>query len=74
MLQGEQYSLKEMLHLKEYKVEEITRRTVSRETSARWNHSFNLLYKSESNNITYTFCLKTEDSRRKWIKALQDAL
>ncbi|XP_065209606.1 protein vav isoform X2 [Planococcus citri] len=74
LMRGETYSLKEMLHLNEYKIEEITRRTVSRETSARWNHSFNLIYKFESNNVTYTFCLKTEDSRRKWVKALQDAL
>lgn len=72
-LQGEQYSLKETLRLSEYKVEESTRRTVSRETSARWSHSFYLVNKFDQ-NVAYTFCLKFEDTRRKWIKALQDAL
>lgn len=73
ILKSDQYSFKELFHLEKYKIEESVRRTVNRDTSARWNHMFYLVRKSDSTHM-YTFYFRTEDARRKWMKSLQDAL
>ncbi|XP_046669462.1 protein vav isoform X2 [Homalodisca vitripennis] len=68
---GDQYSYKESLLLCEYKVEDVSnRRTLQRDS--RWNYQWYLVRKSE--RTAYTMYARTEDLKRKWIKAIQDAL
>lgn len=70
-LRGDQYSYKESLLLCEYKVEDVSgRRTIQRDS--RWNYHWFLVRKSE--RTAYTMYARTEDMKRKWIKAIQDAL
>ncbi|XP_073981108.1 vav guanine nucleotide exchange factor isoform X2 [Rhodnius prolixus] len=70
-LRNDQYSYKACLPLADYKVEDVTnRRTLHRDT--RWNYHWYLVKKSES--TAYTLYVRSEDLKRKWIKAIQDAL
>lgn len=70
-LKGDHYSYKESLLLCEYKVEDVNnRRTLQRDS--RWNYQWFLVRKSE--RTAYTMYARTEDLKRKWIKAIQDAL
>ncbi|XP_024086267.1 protein vav isoform X2 [Cimex lectularius] len=67
----DQYSFKACLSLADFKVEDAScRKTLHRD--ARWNYHWYLVRKSES--TAYTLYARTEDLKRKWIKAIQDAL
>nr|CAD7403713.1 unnamed protein product [Timema cristinae] len=70
-LQGETYSFRESLRLQEYKIEDVhTRRTLR--SDARWSYQFYLVRKSE--RTAYTLYARTEDNKRKWMKAIHDAM
>ncbi|XP_034233685.1 protein vav [Thrips palmi] len=70
-VRGDQYSFKESLPLREYKVEDVTNRRVLHQSS-RWSYQWLLVRKSE--RTAFTMYARTEDQKRKWIKAIQDAL
>lgn len=71
LLQGDQYSYRESLRLSEYKVEDVSnRRVVNKDTrmSFQW-------YLVKRNEISaYTMYARTDELKRKWIKAIQEAL
>ncbi|CAB0018247.1 unnamed protein product, partial [Nesidiocoris tenuis] len=68
---NDQYSFKACLVLTEYKIEDISnRRTLHKDT--RWNYHWFLVKKSE--RTAFTLYARTEEIKRKWIKAIQDAL
>nr|CAD7403710.1 unnamed protein product [Timema cristinae] len=70
-LRGETYSFRESLRLQEYKIEDVhTRRTLR--SDARWSYQFYLVRKSE--RTAYTLYARTEDNKRKWMKAIHDAM
>ncbi|XP_039288077.1 protein vav isoform X1 [Nilaparvata lugens] len=70
-LRGDQYSYKESLMLKDYKVDDpVGKRSLHRHSS--WNHHWFLVRKSE--RTAYTMYARTEELKRAWIKAIQDAL
>lgn len=57
--------------LREFKVDDpSSRRPIHRDS--RWNYHWFLVRKTEC--IAYTMYARTEDLKRKWIKAIQDAL
>lgn len=70
-VRGDQYSFKESLHLREYKVEDVTNRRVLHQSS-RWSYQWLLVRKSE--RTAFTMYARTEELKKKWIKAIQDAL
>jgi guanine nucleotide exchange factor VAV len=71
LVQGEQYSYKESLRLSEYKVEDVSnRRVMSKDT--RWSFQWFLVKKSE--RTAYTMYARTDELKRRWIKAIQEAL
>jgi guanine nucleotide exchange factor VAV len=71
LLQGEQYSYRESLRLSEYKVEDVNnRRALNKDV--RWSYNWFLVRKTEK--TAYTMYARTEDQKRKWIKAIQEAL
>jgi len=65
------YSYRESLNLAEYKVEDPCSRGVLR-SNARWSYQWLLITKSQ--RTAYTMYARTEDLKRKWIKAIQEAL
>ncbi|KAK7867226.1 hypothetical protein R5R35_008400 [Gryllus longicercus] len=65
------YSYRESLNLAEYKVEDPYTRGVLR-SNARWSYQWFLITKSQ--RTAYTMYARTEDLKRKWIKAIQEAL
>uniref|UniRef100_A0A146M5X0 Protein vav n=2 Tax=Lygus hesperus TaxID=30085 RepID=A0A146M5X0_LYGHE len=70
-LRNDQYSFKCCLPLSDYKIEDISsRRTLHKNTS--WHYQFFLVRKSE--RTAFTLYARTEEIKRKWIKAIQDAL
>jgi len=70
-LQGDQYSYRESLRLSEYKVEDVNnRRALNKD--ARWSFHWYLVRKSE--RTAYTMYARTDEMKRKWIKAIQEAL
>jgi guanine nucleotide exchange factor VAV len=71
LFQGDQYSYRESLLLSEYKVEDVNnRRTLNKDT--RWSFHWYLVRKSE--RTAYTMYARTDELKRKWIKAIQEAL
>ncbi|XP_021933195.1 protein vav isoform X2 [Zootermopsis nevadensis] len=70
-MRGDQYSYRESLRLSEYKVEDVSnRRVVNKDTrmSFQW-------YLVKRNEISaYTMYARTDELKRKWIKAIQEAL
>ena len=71
LLQGDQYSYRESLRLSEYKIEDVSsRRAMNKDT--RWSFHWYLVRKSE--RTAYTMYARTDELKRKWIKALQEAL
>ncbi|XP_069695874.1 protein vav isoform X2 [Periplaneta americana] len=70
-MRGDQYSYRESLRLSEYKVEDVSnRRVMSKDT--RWSFQWYLVRKSE--RTAYTMYARTDELKRKWIKAIQEAL
>ncbi|XP_075227409.1 vav guanine nucleotide exchange factor [Lycorma delicatula] len=70
-LRGDQYSYKESLMLREFKVDDSSsRRSIHKDS--RWSYHWFLVRKTEC--TAYTMYARTEDLKRKWIKAIQDAL
>ncbi|XP_066994159.1 protein vav isoform X2 [Anabrus simplex] len=70
-MKGDLYSYRESLNLSEYRVEDPITRPVMRRDS-RWSYQWYLIRKTE--RTAYTMYARTEDLKRKWIKAIQDAL
>nr|XP_018902784.1 PREDICTED: protein vav isoform X1 [Bemisia tabaci] len=69
-LKGDQYCFKESLMLRDYKIEDAgSKRILHRES--RWNYHWFLLRKGE--RFAYTMYARTEELKKKWIKAIQDA-
>jgi len=66
---GDHYSYKEGLKIKDYKVQDVTSRRLSRD--ARWAYSFMLVHKENLN--AYTMLARTEDEKNKWIEAIKEA-
>uniref|UniRef100_A0A1B6EAB2 Protein vav n=1 Tax=Clastoptera arizonana TaxID=38151 RepID=A0A1B6EAB2_9HEMI len=71
-LRGNQFSYKESLLLCEYKVEDVNNNKRTLQRDSRWIYQWFLVRKSE--RTAYTMYARTEDLKRKWIKAIQDAL
>ncbi|PNF32490.1 Protein vav [Cryptotermes secundus] len=70
-VRGDQYSYRESLRLSEYKVEDNSnRRVMTKDT--RWSFQWFLVRKSE--RTAYTMYARTDELKRKWIKAIQEAL
>jgi len=70
-IRGDQYSYRESLRLSEYKVEDVhNRRALNKDT--RWSFHWYLVRKSE--RTAYTMYARTDELKRKWIKAIQEAL
>ncbi|XP_046398049.1 protein vav isoform X2 [Ischnura elegans] len=70
-MKGDQFKFRECLRLWEYKVaDEIGRRTL--DPNIRWSYQWYLYHKTEK--TAYTLYARTEDLKRKWIKAITDAL
>ncbi|XP_071447669.1 protein vav isoform X2 [Hetaerina americana] len=70
-VKGDQFKFRECLRLWEYKVaDEIGRRTLRGD--ARWSYQWYLYHKTEK--TAYTLYARTEDLKRRWIKAITDAL
>jgi len=70
-IRGDQYSYRESLRLSEYKVEDVNnRRALNKDT--RWSFQWYLVRKSE--RTAYTMYARTDELKRKWIKAIQEAL
>lgn len=72
--QGEAYSYKHSLCLQEYRVEDVPHgiRRAGIRGDPRWNFSWNLVHHKEKN--VYTMYAQTEEQKRRWIKAIEDAL
>ena len=71
LLQGDQYSYRESLRLAEYKVEDVNnRRALNKDT--RLSFQWYLVRKTE--RTAYTMYARTDELKRKWIKALQEAM
>jgi len=66
---GDHYSFKEGLKIRDYKVQDVTSRRLSRD--ARWAYSFMLVHKENLN--AYTMLARTEDEKNKWIEAIKEA-
>lgn len=66
---GDHYSYKEGLKIKDYKVQDVTSRRLSRD--ARWAYSFMLVHKENVN--AFTMLARTEDEKNKWIEAIKEA-
>ncbi|CAG9575420.1 unnamed protein product [Danaus chrysippus] len=66
-----QYSYRKGIKLAEYRVEEGGPRRSLR-ADARWTAHFFLVRRTK--DATYTLYAKTEDCRRKWLKAINDAI
>ncbi|XP_076314023.1 protein vav-like isoform X2 [Tachypleus tridentatus] len=67
---GEQYSYKEALVLRDYKVEDVTMtRSGSKD---KWSYYWYLVHRQ--NKTAYTMYSKTEEMKRKWISAIEKAL
>ncbi|KAE8751318.1 hypothetical protein FOCC_FOCC001889 [Frankliniella occidentalis] len=71
-VRNDQYSFKESLPLREYKVEDVTNRRVLQ--GSRWSYHYQWLLVRKSERTAFTMYARTEDQKRKWIKAIQDAL
>lgn len=74
LLKSEQYSYKHSLCLQEYRVEDVpqgTRKSGIR-AEARWTFCWNLVHHKEKN--VYTMYAQTEEQKKRWIKAIEDAL
>ncbi|XP_076228297.1 vav guanine nucleotide exchange factor isoform X2 [Nomia melanderi] len=68
---GEQYLYRETLRLDEYRLEDPTgRRTLGKDI--RWTYQWMLVHKQEY--TAYTLYAKTEEQKKMWIKALEDAM
>ncbi|KAG1651347.1 Guanine nucleotide exchange factor VAV2 [Nymphon striatum] len=67
---GEQYSYKEALILRDYKVEDVYSAKMSNRD--KWSHYWYLVHRQ--NKTAYTMYAKTEDMKHKWIEAIERAL
>lgn len=68
------YSFKEILHLKDYTLDECSSRRLT-PRDARGTHQFCLKSKAESANTpNYTIFARTEDPKQAWVKAISEAL
>ncbi|XP_037081776.1 protein vav-like isoform X2 [Pollicipes pollicipes] len=65
---GEQYCYKDWLRICEFDLED---RRKSQRTDARWSHMWHLVHKRKK--TVYTLYAKTEETKRNWIKALEEA-
>lgn len=66
-----QYSFRESHNLADYRVESsFGRRTLGRDSRFK----FQLLLARKTQSTAFTLYMKTEDERKKWINALQDAM
>ncbi|XP_022235087.1 guanine nucleotide exchange factor VAV2-like [Limulus polyphemus] len=70
LLQGEQYSYKEALVLRDYKVEDVTMTRCG--SKDKWSYYWYLVHRQ--NKTAYTMYSKTEEMKRKWISAIEKAL
>lgn len=70
-LRGDQYSHKGCLHLADFKVDDSSNRK-SLQRDVRWTHQWFLVRKTEC--TAYTLYARNEEHKKKWIKALQDAM
>ncbi|CAG5035118.1 unnamed protein product [Parnassius apollo] len=66
-----QYSYRVGVRLAEYRVEEASARRTLR-GDARWTAHFYLVRRNK--RTTFTLYARTEDCRRKWLKAIRDAI
>jgi guanine nucleotide exchange factor VAV len=71
LLQGDQYSYRESLRLLEYRVEDANNRRVMNKDT---RFSFQWYLVRKSGQTAYTMYARTDDLKRKWIKAIEDAL
>lgn len=75
-IKGEQYSYKEALILADFEVEDnptlTPSNTVVKHLSQKWSHSWFLVHIQE--RYLYTFYVKSEEIKIKWIEALKKAL
>ncbi|CAG5035134.1 unnamed protein product [Parnassius apollo] len=69
--QDNQYSYRVGVRLAEYRVEEASARRTLR-GDARWTAHFYLVRRNK--RTTFTLYARTEDCRRKWLKAIRDAM
>jgi len=70
---GDHYTYKHSLKVQDYKVEDVTCRTMSRiSRDTRWAYSFLLVHKE--NLHAYTLFARTEERKREWIEAFSEAM
>lgn len=69
--QDNHYSYRVGVRLAEYRVEEASARRTLR-AEARWTAHFYLVRRNK--RATFTLYARTDDCRRKWIKAIRDAM
>ncbi|KAK2706065.1 hypothetical protein QYM36_016175 [Artemia franciscana] len=71
--ESEQYIFKHSLPLQHYRVEDPpVRKVTALGRESRWTHQFILAHRQSKN--AYTLFAKTEEMKKKWIRALYDAL
>ncbi|XP_065564856.1 protein vav-like isoform X3 [Artemia franciscana] len=72
-VESEQYIFKHSLPLQHYRVEDPpVRKVTALGRESRWTHQFILAHRQSKN--AYTLFAKTEEMKKKWIRALYDAL
>ncbi|XP_043213981.1 protein vav-like isoform X12 [Amphibalanus amphitrite] len=64
---GEQYCYKDSLRIRDFYLDDKSQRT-----EARWSHSWHLVHKERK--TVYQLFAKTEEMKRIWIKAIEEAL
>jgi hypothetical protein len=69
--QDNQYSYRVGVRLAEYRVEEACARRALR-GDARWASHFYLVRRTK--DATFTLYARTDDCKRKWVKAIRDAM
>ncbi|XP_043213971.1 protein vav-like isoform X3 [Amphibalanus amphitrite] len=67
MFWGEQYCYKDSLRIRDFYLDDKSQRT-----EARWSHSWHLVHKERK--TVYQLFAKTEEMKRIWIKAIEEAL
>ena len=65
--QGEQYCYKDSLRIRDFYLDDKCNRS-----EARWSHSWHLVHKERK--TVYQLFAKTEEMKRIWIKAIEEAL
>ena len=73
LMQGEQYSCKDLLQLADYKVDETPKDGAKKsEGKGNWSWSWHLVKRGDS--IAITMYAKTEQDRKNWLNALKNSV